>query len=129
MSMCFNLKYNEKGSLFQSAYHSRVVTDDSHLNYLAFYILIKNVLEMYPGGLAAANANFNDAWEWASRYPFSSLQGRISGIHSPIVDDTDGLLADVFGEGDSFKDEAKELLAMHIASRGEGFKEFMLELW
>ena len=127
--MCFNLKYNEKGSIFQSSYHGRVVDTDAHLNYLAFYILVKNVLEMYPGGLLVAQANFNNAWSWASRYPFSSLQGHISGVHSPIVDDTDGLLADAIENGDAFKREAKELLAMHIVSCGEEFKDLMLEHW
>src|SRR3989344_3553791 len=89
MSMIFNLKYKEKGSIFQSGYHGKVVYADSHLNYLAFYILVKNVLEMYPKGLAAALTDFDDAWEWASRYTFSSLQEHVSGIHAPIVDTSD----------------------------------------
>src|SRR3989338_8668550 len=42
MSMCFNLKYKEKGSIFQGAYHARAVTEDAHIQYLMFYILIKN---------------------------------------------------------------------------------------
>ncbi|MDP1689729.1 MAG: transposase [bacterium] len=129
MSMCFNLKYKQKGSIFQSAYHGRVVKDDAHLNYLAFYILVKNVLEMYPGGLKAALANFNDAWDWAIHYPFSSLPGIISGEHLPIVDDTEELLAGIIGKGNSFKNEARELLEIHIISRGGDFTDIMLESW
>lgn len=129
MSMCFNLKYKEKGSIFQSAYHGRVVESDAHFNYLAFYILIKNVLEMYPGGLRAARINFDDAWKWATQYPFSNLLGIISGKPAPIVDDHEGLIAEIIGNGDSFKKEAKELLEMHMMSRGEDFKDIMLESW
>lgn len=129
MSMCFNLKYGGKGSIFQSAYHARVVEEDAHLQYLAFYILIKNVLEMYPGGLKAASADFDNAWEWAIRYPFSSLPGIISGEPTPIVDDSEELITSIIGSGDSFKHEAKGLLEMHIATRGEDFKTIMLEPW
>jgi len=129
MSLCSNLKYKEQGSIFQSAYHARVVERDAHLNYLAFYILIKNVLEMYPGGLKAALASFDDAWEWAVRYPFSSLPGVISGKPTPITGDVDELIAEIIGRGDSFKKEAVELLNMHLVSRGEDFKEVMLEPW
>ncbi len=129
MSKCFNLKYKEKGSLFQSAYHARVVSENSHMNYLAFYILVKNVFEMYPGGLVAASAHFDDAWEWAKRYSFSSLSGLVSGEISPTVEDPDKLLAGIIGEGDAFKSEAKELLVAHMISRGEAFKAVMLEQW
>ena len=129
MSLCFNLKYKEKGSLFQSAYHARAVSETSHMNYLVFYILVKNVLEMYPGGLSAASADFDDAWEWASRYQFSSFKDHISGILSPLIDDPDSLLTDLIGKGDSSKQEMKALLSMYVSSRGEEFKEISLEPW
>lgn len=129
LAMCFNLKYKEKGSLFQSAYHARVVNELSHMNYLAFYILVKNVLEMYPGGLSSALANFDDAWEWASHYQYSSFKDCISGTASPLINDPDGLLADLLGEGDMSKQEMKELLALHISSQGEEFKDIALEPW
>lgn len=130
MSLCFNLKYKEKGNLFQSAYHARAVSETSHLNYLVFYILVKNVLEMYPGGLSAALTDFDDAWEWASRYQFSSFKDHVtSGVHSSIIDDPDGLLSGLIGKGDASKQEMKELLALHMSSRGEEFEEISLESW
>ncbi|MEK7086621.1 MAG: transposase [Patescibacteria group bacterium] len=129
LSMCFNLKYKEKGSLFQSAYHARAVDETSHLNYLVFYILVKNVLEMYPGGLIAAYDDFDHAWEWAAQYRFSSFKDHISGVPSPIIDDTDGLLEGLLGKGDSSKQEMKELLSMYMSSRGGDFKEISLEPW
>lgn len=129
MSLCFNLKYKEKGSLFQGAYHARAVSETSHMNYLVFYILVKNVLEMYPGGLSAAYDNFDNAWEWASRYQFSSFKNHISGASSPLVDDPDGLLGGILGRGNTSKKEMRELLALHRSSRGEEFKELSLESW
>ena len=124
MSMCFNLKYKEKGSIFQGAYHSRTVTEDEHLKYLTFYILVKNVLEMYPGGLKAAVAHFDDAWEWAKKYPFSSFRDHISAVPSPIIVDPEMLLGECITKGG-----AKELLYTHITSHGEDFKDLMLEPW
>ena len=79
MSLCYNLKYKEREVSFRARIMLEVVEGDAHLNYLAFYILLKNVLEMYPGGLKAASADFDDAWKWAIRYPFSSLSGITSG--------------------------------------------------
>jgi len=129
MSMSFNLRHKEKGSLFQSSYHARVVTEDEHHQYLAFYILVKNVLEMYPGGLRAARENFDDAWEWAKRYPYSSFHDVVSGNFSPIVDDEDSLIISIIGTGDSYKKEARELLDFHMTSHGEEFKDLTLESW
>ena len=129
MSLCFNLKYKENGGLFQSAYHARAVSETPHMNYLVFYILVKNVLEMYPGGLTAAHDNFDDAWKWASQYRFSSFRDHISGTPSPLIDDPDGLLAGLLEKGDESKQEMKELLSLQMSSRGEEFKELSLEPW
>lgn len=129
MSMRFNMKYREKGSLFQGSYHARTVTEDEHYHYLTFYILVKNVLDMYPGGLHAARDNFDDAWEWAKRYPYSSLGDVLLGRVSPITDDKEGLIASIIGPGDSYKKEARELLDLHMTSHSEEFQNFMLEPW
>lgn len=129
LSMCFNKKYSEKGRLFQSSYHGRTVSEDRHFNYLAFYILIKNTLEMYPGGLMAAHADFDNAWEWSKSYPYSSFCQTVSGSTSAIMGDTDGLIPSVIGTGNMFKQEAKDLLELHMASRDEDFADIMLESW
>lgn len=129
MSLCFNLKYGEKGSIFQSAYHSRTVDQGAHLDYLAFYILVKNVLEMRPGGIKKAMVKFDEAWAWAIRYPFSNLPSIISGNSHPIIDDAEGLIPSIIGRGNAFKKEAKDLIAVHRSSRGDDFSEVMLEPW
>lgn len=127
--MCFNQKYREKGSLFQSSYHSKAIEADAHLNYLAFYILVKNTLEMYPGGLAAAHAHFDDAWEWAMQYSFSSLRDHALGEPSPIINDPDDLMAAIINPIDSFKEESRELLARHVHAKGADYSDIMLEDW
>jgi hypothetical protein len=128
MTKCFNAKYKEKGSLFQDSYHARLVAEDAHHQYLAFYILVKNVLDMYPGGLVAAHSHFDDAWEWAKRYPYSSLGETVAGTASPIIDDPDELILSIIA-GDECKQEARELLDFHMATRGEEFTDLMLEPW
>ena len=129
LSTYFNKKYEEKGSLFQGSYHARTVSKDEHYRYLAFYILVKNVLDLYSGGLAAAQRNFDDAWEWAKRYPYSSFRDIVSGTASPILDDPDQLMSGIIGQGDSFKEEARGLLDFHMTAHGEDFKNLMLEPW
>lgn len=129
ISMCFNIKYSENGNLFQSSYHAKEVNETSHMGYLVFYILIKNTLEMYPGGLIAAYNDFDRAWEWASKYKYSSFGSHISGERSPLIDDPDGLLVGLLEKGNSSKQEMKELLALHMSSYGKDFKEISLEPW
>src|SRR3990167_7191672 len=129
MSTCFNAKYQEQGSLFQGPYRARLVSSDEQLRYLVFYILVKNVLDARRGGVRAALSDFNDAWDWAKQYPHSSLRDCISGGLSPVTDDPDGLIHSVIGAGNSYKKEARELLAFHINAAGGDLKEYMLEPW
>ena len=129
LSSCFNAKYRERGSLFQGSYHARLVSKDEHRQYLVFYILIKNVLEMYPGGLPAAYANFDRAWEWAMRYRYSSLPTFVSRNQSPIIDDPEDLISGFADTEKMYKKEALELLDFYIQSRGEEFSDLMLEAW
>lgn len=112
MSAHFNAKYHERGSIFQGAYRSRTVSEDSHLRYLAFYIQVKNVLESYPGGLARALEHFDEAWEWALQYRFSSLHSYVVGADSPITEAE--LLRALHPDMNAFKNEARELLVGHI---------------
>jgi len=129
LAMSFNRKYRERGSLFQGSYRARTVTEDAHYQYLAFYILVKNVFDMYPGGLSRAHADFGNAWEWAKQYPYSSFRNVIAGLDSPITDDPAGLLSSIIGQDDSYKKEAKELLDLHLANKGGEFTGLMLEQW
>ncbi|MEK6733829.1 MAG: transposase, partial [Pseudomonadota bacterium] len=38
MSLAYNYKYKEKGSLFQGSYKGKTITKESHFLYLPFYI-------------------------------------------------------------------------------------------
>lgn len=131
MSMHFNAKYHENGSIFQGAYRSRTVIEDSHLRYLAFYIQAKNVLELYPGGLARALHRFDNAWEWASKYRFSSLPGYLSQQDSPITHAE--LLRELYPDINAFKKEARNLLIGHLehhaSDEDKAFTALNLEPW
>lgn len=128
MTACFNAKYKERGSLFQGGYHGIVVDEQAHLQYLVFYILVKNVLDVYPGGLLAASRDFDRAWAWARDYTGSSLGSQLAHAASPILDDPDGLVSSVIDNTD-YAREARELLAFHLEKKGEDFTSQMLEPW
>lgn len=128
MSTAFNAKYNESGSLFQGGYKGRTVGSNSDLQYVVFYILVKNVIELHPGGLVAAAHNFDIAWEWALVYPFSSLGVYVRREYSPLII-PEMILPRKRKNMDDFKQEAKELLYVHMHARGEAFKSLMLESW
>ena len=109
MSRHFNEKYQEKGSLFQSAYTSRTVDSDEYLRYVAAYIMVKNVFELYPAGLSKASTEFSKAWKWAiQEYPFSSLRAYALGETSPIL--TKDVLGEIFESDDHFKLCAQDVI-------------------
>lgn len=129
MSLSFNLKYGGQGSIFQGSYKGRLVNEDNYLRYLVFYISVKNVFELYPGGLVSATRDFNRAWDWAIKYPFSSLPNYISGIKSSIINDSQGIITEIFGRKDRFKKEAREMLLTYLDSKPNEFEKIMLESW
>lgn len=103
-----NARYEGSGALFQGPYRARIVDDDRHFQYLAVYINIKNVLEMYPGGLKAASENLDDAYNFAVKYPFSSTADFAGNRKSSIIDHE--LLKSLFASPVDFKLAAKEFL-------------------
>ena len=88
---------------------------------------LKNVFEIYPGGLGRALNNFEKAWEWALQYQFSSLHTYIDGTLSPIIDKE--LLLGLYKNAHEFKKEAKEALALTIQSHDEKYSNLLLEPW
>jgi len=117
MSMHFNTKYKEKGSMFQGAYKSRTVDSDAHLCYLAPYIMAKNVCELYPAGIEGAAHDFDRAWDWAVKeYPFSSLPDYVSNRNSPIISNKE-LLAEVLISPEAFKTFSRDVILGKISQR------------
>ncbi len=105
-----NRKYGEKGSLFQGPFHSRTIDSDTYLRYVAAYIMVKNVCELYPqGGLHAASKDFNKVWEWAVQYPYSSLMDYAGKRASPILEKE--LLGEVFETPVDFKSFARDFIS------------------
>ncbi|MEK7175209.1 MAG: transposase [Patescibacteria group bacterium] len=129
MSTAYNYKYKEKGSLFQGSYKGKTIVSESHLLYLPFYILVKNTLECFPGGLCKALANFDEAWKWAKNYEFSSFGLSIKNINCPILNDPEGIILNALKNEKYFKKEAKELLIFYMNNKNEKFKDIMLENW
>lgn len=108
MTNRFNTRYKESGRLFQGAYKARRVEKDNYLRYLAIYIQVKNVFELYPGGIQRALKNFDDAYEFALKYPYNSLVGYAGGETSPIIDTE--MLKEAFQNPNEIKEFAKECI-------------------
>ena len=127
MSMSFNTKYKNKGSIFQGSYKAKAVDEDSYLRYLAFYIHVKNVLELYPGGLKKVLIDFNHAWDWALNYPFSGIAAYIKGTNSQIINDVDGLMTSIHSKTIN-KQESYEMLREYINKGKDIWSDRLQEL-
>src|SRR3989344_1296709 len=110
MSMHFNKKYDESGSIFQSSYKGRTANTrgDEYLRLLAVYVMVKNPFELYPGGLKNAIKHFDTAYAWASKHPLCSLVDYAQEKASLIVDKD--IFGEVFDTPQKLKSFAKELL-------------------
>ena len=108
MAANFNAKYRGSGALFQGPYRARIVDNDRHLQHLSVYINIKNVFEMYPGGLKTALNNFTDAYAWAIRYPFSSTADFAGERKSSLIDHT--TRRSLFATPPDFRTAAEEIM-------------------
>ncbi len=125
MSKHFNEKYESKGSIFQGGYRGRTIEEDIYLRYLAIYIMVKNTFELYPkGGLKGAQKNFNDAWEWAKTYEFSSFADYsvYQENLSPIIDKD--ILGEIFSEK-SFKSFSRDVILSGKWEKKNGDAEFV----
>ena len=105
----YNEKYEEKGSIFQGSYRSKTIHDDTYLRYVAAYVLVKNVFELYPyGGLSSATKDFDSAWVWACAYNYSSLKSLFTKNEgSPIV--SNDILEELF-DSESFYSFSKDMI-------------------
>lgn len=128
MSMAFNAKYSEKGSLFQGSYKSRTVDTDDYLSYLAFYIQVKNVLELYSGGLEKAVHNFDDAWLWASQYPFSSFASYSTSDAPSLIIDRERFL-ELSPNAQLSKADCREMLILNMQHHDDKYFDLCLESW
>lgn len=90
MAKRFNERYKEFGSLFQGGYRGKIVEDDDYFRFVSVYIQIKNAFDMHPKGYRWACENFDEAYEWACMYPYSSL-GDYSGTFDRSVVDKEFL--------------------------------------
>lgn len=86
MAKKFNERHGENGSLFQGSYCAKTVDDDIYLRYVSAYIQVKNAFDIHPKGYKWARNNFDEAYAWASAYPYSSLGDYVGTFDRPIVD-------------------------------------------
>lgn len=104
----FNAKYREVGRLFQGAYKARLVDRDEYLKYLSVYIQVKNPFELYSKGFEHALKNFDEAFEWAVKYPYCSLANYVGRRKSPIINK--GILGEMFEVPKKYKEFARNCM-------------------
>lgn len=104
----FNLKYHEVGRIFQGPYKAKLVSEENYLKYLAVYIQVINVLELYPGGFEQALKNFDEAIKLLDEYPFSSHPD-YSGLRSSLIIDKD-ILGEFFPTPNDYRKFIREMI-------------------
>ena len=129
MTMSYNSKYLEKGSLFQGGYRSRTVSEDEHYLYLPFYVLVKNTFELYPGGLRAARENFRGAWDWALGYQYSSFGRTFKREATPELFAPHEIIENYFEDKAKCEQNSKDLLEYHHDIRDASYAAVALEPW
>lgn len=104
----FNLKYQEVGKVFQGSYKAKLIKDQKYLDYLCAYIQVKNVLELFPGGLEAAAKNPEEAMKFTNNYPFSSHVDYV-GLRKSLIIDKD-ILDKIFLYANNYQDFVYDLI-------------------
>lgn len=112
MTRHFNEKYGEQGSIFQGAYKCRTIATDRYMRWALSYVMVKNVFELYPGGLSEAVSKFDRAWKWAGKYEYSSFGDFAAGNPSPILEP--GSFADFFRSADEFKSLSRDMVKSRL---------------
>ncbi len=107
MAKKFNERYGEKGSLFQGSYCARAVDDDDYFRYVSAYIQVKNAFDVHPKGYDWARNHFDEAYAWASAYPYSSLGDYVGTFDRPIVDKE--FLASLYSP-DDYREFARDVI-------------------
>lgn len=106
MSYRYNLKYEERGSLFQGSFRSRTIDRDAYLRYAVAYIQLKNTLDMCKEKISFTK-DFERAYEWACKYEYSSLIDHIGLVQRPIIETE--FLSELFSPAD-FKEFGEDFI-------------------
>lgn len=109
MTLHANIKYKEKGSMFQGPYRSRTLKSDAQLRTATMYVMVKNTFELYRGGLDKASAEFEKAYLWGMQYAYSSLMEFNCKRDIPLVDKD--ILGELFPTPAAFKSFARDYIA------------------
>ncbi len=113
-----NFKEQKVGRIFQGGYKGKTIKDERYLQYLDVYIQVINVFELFPGGMAAAMENFDEAFQFALDYPFCSL-GESFGLRNLNIINR-GCLNDIFPNVEVYKEFCKDAIITYAARKTLG---------
>ncbi len=118
----FNIRYQEVGSVFQGPYKAKVAETQEYLNLLSAYVQVKNVLELFPGGLEVAIKNLDEALKFVEKYPFSSYADYSGARKSSLIIDKD-VLGRVFPKPRDYREFTRDIIKAQVLDRRlEGLK-------
>jgi len=107
MAKRFNERHKERGALFQGGYRGKVVSDDDYFRYVSVYIQIKNAFDVHPKGYRWACDHFDDAYDWASSYPYASLGDYAGKLNRPTVEKE--FLSSLYSQ-DEYREFARDVI-------------------
>ena len=107
MTKKFNERYKERGSLFQSSYRSKTVSDDDYFRYVSVYVQVKNTFDIHPKGYRWVTGHFDEAYRWASAYPYASLMDYTGKFVRPIIGKE--FLSSIYSPAE-YRDFAKDVI-------------------
>lgn len=119
----FNQKYERVGTLFQARYKSILITQDSHLLHLPYYIHSNSLDLKFPEWREGEIKNYKEAMKFLENYRWSSFPDYIGKKNFPSVTQREFLLEFFNGPEQYKKDTLNWLKERDI----EELKEIILE--
>ena len=87
--------------------------------------MVKNVFELFPGGLDKARKDFESAWKYAVKYPFSSLADYVLGRESPVLDKD--IVGELFTSPKAFKSFSRDVIEGGKWEKDKVYRHLVLE--
>lgn len=131
MTNRFNTRHKETGKLFQGSYKARLIDNENYFRSLFLYLHVKNAFEMYPGGLESAVKNFDEAYDFAVHYPYSSFGHYVlkSDFNTSQLVGNDELFRAAFPDQEEMKKFARERLFSVIFDEQKCLVEEVVEAY
>lgn len=118
----FNIKHQEVGRLFQSGYKAKLIDNEIYLEYLSVYIQVFNIIQLFPGGIKAAEKDIDKSMKFVEEYQFSSYRDFV-GLRESLIIDKD-TLGETFAKPEDYKEFVFSILSDKLSVLKSDFNNF-----